>query len=253
MPCQKQRRKCTLQEIKAFDYPEHALFYLCMCKLSIVIPVLNEEKFLTVHKEALSSLLSGGHEILIVDGGSKDHSIEVARELGCRIFSTKASRGYQLHFGAERSRNEILLFLHADTLLPFNAIEVITRTLSMPGQYWGRFNVRFSNSKLVFRLIAWMMNKRSCLTGIVTGDHSMFIRRKCYFDCGGYSDIPIMEDVELSLRLKKIAAPVCLTDEVLASSRRWEQKGILNTVFTMWKLRLLFFFGEAPEKLVKHY
>lgn len=224
-----------------------------MPKLSIIIPVLNEKQFLARNREAFTSLLKSGHEILIVDGGSQDNSIQAAHELGCKAFATKASRGHQLHYGAERSRHELLLFLHADTLLPLHATEVIVQTLSKPDRLWGRFNVRFSSSKLVFRVIAWLMNKRSCLTGIVTGDHAMFIRRECYFNCGGYSDIPIMEDVEFCLRLKRIASPVCLSDEVITSSRKWEQKGVFSTILTMWKLRLMFFFGISPEKLAKLY
>ena len=224
-----------------------------MSKLSIVIPVLNEEKFLTRNQEMFTCLLKDGHEILVVDGGSQDNSLKTAYELGCRVFSTRASRGHQLHYGAERSKHELLLFLHADTLLPLNAAQAIVQTLSKPNQHWGRFNIRFSNSRLVFRIIAWLMNKRSCLTSIVTGDHAMFIRRECYFNCGGYSDIPIMEDVEFCSRLKKNKAPACLSDEVITSSRRWEQKGICCTVLMMWKLRLMFFFGVSPEKLVKLY
>ena len=224
-----------------------------MSRLSIVIPVLNEEKFLTRNQEMFTCLLKDGHEILIVDGGSQDSSLKTAYKLGYKVFSTRASRGHQLHFGAEHSRHELLLFLHVDTQLPLNAAKVITQTLSKPNQHWGRFNVRFSSSKLVFRIISWLMNKRSCLTGIVTGDHAIFIRRECYFDCGGFSDIPIMEDVELSLRLKKITVPVCLPDEVITSSRKWEQKGVFYTILMMWKLRLMFFFGVSPEKLVRLY
>lgn len=224
-----------------------------MSKLSIVIPVLNGERFLVRNRETFTSLLKSGHEILVVDGGSQDNSMKTAHEFGCRVFSTRASRGHQLHYGAERSRHELLLFLHVDTLLPLHATEVIVRTLSKPNRQWGRFKVRFSNPKLVFRVIAWLMNARSCLTSIVTGDHAMFIRRECYFNCGGYSDIPIMEDVEFCLRLKGMASPVCLPDEVITSSRKWEQNGVFNTILTMWKLRLMFFFGISPEKLVKLY
>ncbi len=224
-----------------------------MPKLSIIIPVLNEEQLLARNQEMFASLLRGGHEILVVDGGSQDNSIQTARELGCRVFPTRASRGHQLHYGAERSRHELLLFLHADTLLPLHAMEIVVQALSKSNRHWGRFNIRLSNPKLVFRVIAWFMNTRSCLTGIVTGDHAMFIRRECYFNCGGYSDIPIMEDIEFCLRLKRIASPVCLPDKVITSSRKWEQKGLFNTILTMWKLRLMFFFGIPPEKLVRRY
>ena len=224
-----------------------------MSKLSIIIPVLNEEHFLARHREAYLSLIRSGHQILVVDGGSQDGSIRVASELGCEIFSTKASRGYQMHFGAKRSRHDMLLFLHADTLLPPHAAQMITRILTNPAHPWGRFSVRFSDPRLIFRIIAWLMNRRSSLTGIVTGDHAMFVQRASYFKCGGYLDIPIMEDVEFSRRLKKHAPPACLSDAVITSSRKWEQHGIFRMMLTMWKLRLMYFLGVAPEKIVKLY
>ncbi len=224
-----------------------------MSGLSIIIPVLNEERFLTGNKERLVSLLQEGHEILVVDGGSQDDSVSIARSLGCKVFSTRASRGHQLGCGANHSKNDTLLFLHADTRLPFHAAQVIAHVLMGPGQLWGRFGVRFSNPHLVFRVIAWFMNKRSCLTGIVTGDHALFIKRELYFSCGGYKDVPLMEDVEFCRRLKKHASPVCLSEEVVTSSRRWEQNGVFKTVIMMWWLRLMFFFGQSPEKLARLY
>ena len=224
-----------------------------MSGLSIIIPVLNEERRLAENKERLASLLQEGHEILVVDGGSQDDSVNIARALGCRVLCTRASRGRQLGSGANHSKNDILLFLHADTHLPSHATQAIAQALARPGQPWGRFNVRFSNPRPVFRVIAWFMNKRSCLTGIATGDHALFIKRELYFSCGGYMNIPIMEDVELCQRLKKTASPVCLSEEVVTSSRRWEQNGILKTVLVMWWLRLMFFMGQSPRKLARLY
>lgn len=224
-----------------------------MSGLSIIIPVLNEEHFLAVNKERLVSLLQEGHEILIVDGGSQDDSVSIARSLGCEVFCTRASRGHQLGYGANRSKNDVLLFLHADTHLPSHTAKMVAQALVGPEQRWGRFDVRFSNPHPVFRVIAWFMNKRSCLTGIVTGDHALFIKRELYFSCGGYRDVPLMEDVELCRRLKKHASPVCLSEEVVTSSRRWEQNGIFKTVIMMWWLRLMFFFGWSPEKLARLY
>lgn len=224
-----------------------------MSGLSIIIPVLNEERFLDGNKERFVSLLQEGHEILVVDGGSRDNSANIARALGCRVFCTRASRGHQLGYGASHSKNDVLLFLHADTHLPPHAAQVIARALARPEQLWGRFDVRLSNPRPAFRVIAWFMNRRSCLTGIATGDHALFIRRELYFSCGGYLDVPLMEDVEFCRRLKKHAPPVCLSEEVVTSSRRWEQNGILKTVITMWWLRLMFFLGQSPEKLARLY
>ncbi len=224
-----------------------------MPKLSIIIPILNEQVFLANHHEILKSLLSDGHEILVIDGGSTDNSVDIAKAIGCKTLKTKTSRGFQLHVGAKHSKNELLLFLHADTLLPTNAAELIYHALTPVNKHWGRFNVRFSNQNLIFQIIAWFMNKRSYLSGIATGDQAIFVKRKSYFSCGGFPDFPIMEDIEISKRLKKIAYPVCIPNEAIASSRKWENQGVIITILKMWSLRLMFFFGVPTEKLAKLY
>lgn len=224
-----------------------------MTKLSIIIPVLNEDEILFNQQEAFRSLLNQGHEVIVVDGGSEDNSIEIANRIGCKTFVTRPSRGHQLHFGAEQSSNEVLLFLHADTLLPTNTPELINHALTPANKHWGRFNVRFSNTKLIFLIIAWFMNKRSCLTGISTGDQALFVKRESYFSCGGFPDFPIMEDIEISKRLKKISFPVCIPNEAISSSRKWDKQGVLKTILKMWRLRLMFFFGVSPDRLAKLY
>ncbi len=224
-----------------------------MPKLSVIIPVLNEEYFLAKQQEIYKFFLKQGHEVIIVDGGSSDKTVQIAGLIGCKIFITKPARGHQLHFGAKQSLNEILLFLHADTFLPQNAIKLICIALTSAANYWGRFDISFSSSKLIFQIIAWFMNKRSCLSGIVTGDHALFVKRASYFSCGGFPDYPIMEDIEISKRLKKIASPICLTDEVVSSCRKWEKQGVLKTIIKMWSLRILFFFGISTKTLAEFY
>lgn len=224
-----------------------------MKNLSIIIPTLNEENFLTSQQDSFKSFIDDGHEILVIDGGSKDKTMKIANFIGCKTFATKASRGHQLHYGAEKSNNEHLLFLHADTLLPSNAAELINNALTPANKHWGRFNVRFSNTKLIFQIIAWFMNKRSYLTGISTGDQALFVKRKSYFSCGGFPNFPIMEDIEITKRLKKIAFPVCIPNEAISSSRKWENNGVFKTILKMWWLRLLFFFGVSPDKLANLY
>jgi len=224
-----------------------------MNKISIVIPVLNESLFFTKQQLYLRALLNLGHEVIIVDGGSDDDSLVAAENLGCKCIHTKASRGFQLHTGANESAHDVLVFLHADNILPLTSLDNILSSLKHPTAHWGRFNVEFSNKRLIFKVIAWFMNKRSCITGITTGDQTLFIKRNTYFNSGGFSDIPIMEDVELSKKLKKFSHPICLNSTVTTSSRKWEQQGITKTIFLMWRMRLLYYFGVPADRLVKSY
>jgi rSAM/selenodomain-associated transferase 2 len=224
-----------------------------MHNLSFIIPTLNEEEYFTQQQPFLQSLLQQGHEIIVVDGGSTDKSVVTAKSIGCICISTKPSRGYQLRVGAEKSTYPILVFMHADTTLPSSGIDSILKVMSTHKVDWGRFNVVFTNQKYIFKIIAWFMNKRSCLSGIVTGDHTLFVKRSTYFERGGFSDIPIMEDIEFSKRLKKYSHPACLNETVTTSSRRWEQQGVIKTIILMWRLRILFYFGVPVEKLAKQY
>ena len=224
-----------------------------MPKLSIIIPVLNEALFLSTQRDIFKSLISDGHEIIIVDGGSEDKSVQIARSVVNETFITKACRGYQLHFGAMKSNNDTLLFLHADSLLPEDAAILILDVLTQSNKHWGRFNISFSSTTPVFSIIAWFMNIRSCLTGIVTGDHAIFVSRDIYFKSGGFADITIMEDIDICKRLKKFSMPICLHDKVITSSRKWEAQGIIRTIFKMWCLRLLYFCGISTNRLEKLY
>ena len=224
-----------------------------MNKFSIIIPTLDEEVFFTQQRLFFQSLLEQGQEIIVVDGGSIDNTITIAKSIGCCCISTKPSRGYQLQAGAKKSVNDILIFLHADTQLSFTTFDDINASFINIGRNWGRFNVAFNNEKFIFKVIAGFMNKRSCITGIVTGDQTMFVKRKTYFDCGGYKDIPIMEDIDISKRLRKDSRPLCLINTVITSSRKWEQQGIIKTIYLMWRLRILYFFGISADKLAKEY
>ena len=224
-----------------------------MTKLSVIIPVLNEAEFLTQQSNRLESFIKEKHEVIVVDGGSKDNSASIASKAGFSVFVTNASRGHQLRIGVEKSQNEILVFLHADTELPLHATSLICNALAPTHNHWGRFSISFTSSKLIFQLIAWFMNKRSCLTGIVTGDHAMFMERDYYFKCGGFPDCTIMEDIVISKRLKKASRPVCLSEKVKTSCRKWERQGVYKTIIKMWNLRILFLMGVSTEKIAKLY
>jgi rSAM/selenodomain-associated transferase 2 len=217
--------------------------------LSVVIPGLDEA-------DNLARLLPelGAHcaeaELIVVDGGSADATREiVGRCPGARYLCSGRGRARQMNAGARAARGDTLLFLHADTRLPPAAAAAIARALSDPGVIGGRFDVRFSNDRWPFRVIAAFMNWRSRLTRIATGDQAIFVRRAAFDALGGYPDLPLMEDVELCRRLKRLGRIVCLRQRVTTSARKWEQEGIVRTILLMWTLRFLYFCGVEPDRL----
>jgi len=221
-------------------------------KISIIIPVLNEEINLSQISSHLQLIRQQGHDVIIVDGGSVDNTLVIAYEITDKVVVSKAGRALQMNSGADIASGEVLLFLHADTLLPDNALQTII-DLFQKKNYWGRFNVRLSSNKNIYRLIERLMNLRSCLTSIATGDQAIFIERNLFDRVGRFPEIALMEDVAISKQLKKIVKPVCLKQKVITSSRRWETKGVVSTVLLMWKLRLYYFFGMSPDKLKQLY
>jgi len=221
-------------------------------KISIIIPVLNEEINLSRISSNLQSIRHQGHEVIIVDGGSADNTLAISYEITDMVIVSKAGRALQMNSGASVASGEVLLFLHADTFLPDNAIQIVSDSFRRKN-YWGRFDVRLSSSKYVYRLIEGLMNLRSCITSIATGDQAIFIEKDLFDRVGGFPEISLMEDVEISCQLRKISRPVCLKQKVITSSRRWETNGVVATVLLMWKLRLYYFFGVSPEKLNQLY
>ena len=220
-------------------------------RISVVIPVLNEEAHLGA---ALQSLRIQGHELIVVDGGSSDATTTIAADYADQVLSSEPGRARQMNLGAHAATGDILWFLHVDTLAPSTAAEEVIRVLGEDrDRIWGRFDVRLSGSHPLFRLIESMMNLRSRLTGIATGDQGIFVRRGVFEQIGGYGDLPLMEDIDLSRRLKRLGRPHCSRVRLLTSSRRWEQNGILATILLMWYLRLAFFFGRSPERLAEIY
>jgi rSAM/selenodomain-associated transferase 2 len=202
--------------------------------------------------DGLRSVREQGHEVVIVDGGSRDNTLTIAYEVTDTVIISKKGRALQMNSGASIASGEVLLFLHADTLLPDDVSRIISDACA-DENFWGRFDVRLSNERFVFRLIEYMMNLRSSLTSIVTGDQAIFVERKLFDRVGGFPEIALMEDIEISRRLKKVAKPVRLKQKVITSSRRWETNGVFATVLLMWKIRLYYFFGVSPEKLNQMY
>jgi len=221
-------------------------------KISIIIPVLNEEAALSRMSSQLRSIRQQGHEIIVVDGGSADNTLTIAHEVTDSVIISKAGRALQMNNGASIASGDVLLFLHADTLLPDDAMQVISER-SRKKNYWGRFDVRLSGSRYIYRLIEGLMNLRSRITSIATGDQAIFIQRNLFDRVGGFPEIVLMEDIGISRQLKKISRPVCMKQKVVTSSRRWEANGVITTVLLMWKLRLYYFFGVSPDKLSQLY
>ena len=220
--------------------------------VSIIIPVLNEGDSLPVCLDALQSFRQYGHELIVVDGGSKDDSLNIAKQYADTVVTSAAGRARQMNRGAEMATGDILLFLHADTGFSDEAFRMLTDLVNNKA-VWGRFDVRLSGPNWLFRVIESMMNLRSRFTGIVTGDQCLFVGRELFESIGGFPEIAIMEDVAISKVLKRTGRPVCLHSSVITSSRRWETNGIVSTVLLMWSMRLLYFFGASPERLSRMY
>jgi rSAM/selenodomain-associated transferase 2 len=221
--------------------------------LAIVIPALNEAANLSRLLPALARDCPGA-EVVVVDGGSGDDTATVvARQPGPRLLPSARGRAVQMNHGARATGGDTLLFLHADTRLPDGAARAIEQALAEPGVVGGRFDVRFDNDRPLFQIIAWFMNTRSRASGICTGDQAIFVRRADFEAIGGYPDIPLMEDIELSRRLKRRGTLCALRLRVTTSARKWEREGPLRTIGLMWALRFLHFCGVAPARLHRWY
>jgi rSAM/selenodomain-associated transferase 2 len=222
-------------------------------RLSIIIPVLNEAEIIQPALLALQPLRQRGHEIIVVDGGSRDNSRLLAAELADAVLTAGPGRAAQMNCGAAVARGDILLFLHIDTRLPADADRQIARVAAEQAHAWGRFDIRLSSQRFIFGVIARLINLRSRLTGIATGDQAIFIAPELFRQVGGYPEIELMEDIAISRRLRKRQSPHCLTSTVITSSRRWEQYGVWRTILRMWWLRLAYFCGADPNVLARHY
>ena len=224
--------------------------------ISVIIPTLDESS--TIARTLTRTVALGFDEIIVSDGGSTDPTIPMiqaccARIPAVRLVTAPAGRARQLNEGVKACRGDVLLFLHADTELPPTARTAIESALEPASYVGGRFDVRFDQPSRWGAVISWFMNRRSRLTGIATGDQAIFVRREIFEQMGGFPDIPLMEDIAFSRRLKRRGPTAALTDRVTTSFRRWEKNGPLRTILLMWTLRFLYWLGVSPARLNNFY
>lgn len=220
-------------------------------RISVIVPAFDEAAGIAAALQALQPLRGRGHEVIVADGGSSDATLSIAEPLVDRVLKAPRGRAAQMNAGAAAATGESLLFLHADTRLPDAADALILDALVQ--HVWGRFDVRLDSPHPMLGIVSRMMNLRSRLSGIATGDQAIFIRRDIFERVSGFPGIALMEDIALSSRLKKIGPPACLRARVLTSARRWERHGILSTIGLMWRLRLMYFLGANPQRLARIY
>ena len=220
--------------------------------VSIIVPVLNETAGIETVLTTLQRWRRKGHEVLVVDGGSIDNTVERATALADCVLSTLPGRARQMNAGAANASHDVLLFLHSDTLLPTDGLEHIKRAV-LSGAQWGHFRLRLSGPGVSLRVIERATNLRTAWTSVVTGDMALFVKRDLFAMVEGFADLPLMEDVAISKRLRRLARRHRLPTHVVSSSRRWEEKGALRTVLLMWRLRLAYFLGVDPQRLARVY
>jgi len=224
-----------------------------MPSLSIIVPVFNEGERIAAALDALVPMRALGVEVVVVDGGSRDATVQRARLRASKVISAPRGRATQMNAGAEKATGDILLFLHSDTRLPSDADHVLLSGLERSGRTWGRFDVQVDSKKPLLSTVARMMNLRSRLTGIATGDQAIFVNRDAFRQVGGFPPIELMEDIALSKLLKRVGPPLCLRERVVTSARRWEKRGVINTILLMGRLRLAYYFGADPNELAQLY
>ena len=223
--------------------------------LAIVMPVLNEAAGIEAALRALAPLRARGARVVVADGGSADDTLAGARRFGgVEVIEAARGRAAQMNAGAQAASGaRVLLFLHADTTLPPDADRLIEQALAGGRHVWGRFDVRIAGRPRMLRVVAACMNVRSRWSGIATGDQALFMTRAAFDAIGGFPEQPLMEDIEMSKRLRTLSRPACLRERVITSGRRWESRGVWATIVLMWRLRWAYWRGASPQVLARRY
>ena len=225
-------------------------------KLAVVVPVIDEATAIESTLHRLAALRARGARVIVVDGGSTDTTVALANPLADRVLQAPRGRASQMNAGAKAALDDgadVLLFMHADSHLPDAADRLIETELKTSQRSWGRFDVRIAGDASILKLVAALMNWRSRLTGICTGDQALFVTRSVFERLDGFTPIPLMEDVEFSKRARSISWPAAISARVTTSGRRWERVGIWRTILQMWRFRLAYFFGADPRELARRY
>jgi len=217
------------------------------------MPVLDEGEGIDTALAALASQRSRGNEVIIVDGGSTDDTLARAKTGADLVIGAPRGRASQMNAGAALATGDVLLFLHSDTRLPADADIIVRDRLKIGEAGWGRFDVMLRGSHWMLPVVAFMMNLRSRLTGIATGDQAIFVSAALFSRVGGYPDIALMEDISLSKMLSRISPPIALRQRVEVSARRFEAKGVWRLILLMWRLRLAYWLGADPAALALRY
>ena len=216
--------------------------------ISVIVPILNERENLVAGLSQYAPWRAAGDELLVVDGGSSDGSVALAARWCDRVIHAPRGRAAQMNAGARLARGRLLWFMHIDTHAPFDLRDALVGQTG-----WGRFDVRFDAAGRAFRIIESLMNWRSRLSGIATGDQGLFVSAELFTQAGGYPPLALMEDIELSARLRALERPTCLRNRVVTSARRWRRHGIARTVVLMWCLRLAWWLGVSDRRLARWY
>jgi len=220
--------------------------------LSVIVPMLNEAATIA---STLAALRLGAPEaeILVVDGGSIDASVATARPLCDTMIASSRGRARQMNAGARASHGDILVFVHADTIVPTTFAADIATALSDPAVVGGRFDVRLDASAIPYRVIGAMISLRSRISRTGTGDQAIFVRRAVFDRLGGFPELELCEDLEFSRRLKRVGRVACLRAQVTTSARRWSRDGVVRTVVRMWLIRAMYLLGVPPARLKRMY